>query len=783
MAKPARRRKPSLLAAALIAAAIGLAAFLLFRPRTPDFARLRGGRDYSVILVTLDTLRADKIGCYGNAQSRTPTLDAFAARGVRFADCISQTPLTLPSHTTIMTGTLPPFHGVRDNGGFVVPDELQTMAESFQARGYETAAFVAAYVVDSKWGLNQGFDTYFDKFDLSRFERVSLGEVQRPANEVLDEALAWLEAKKDGKFFAWIHLYDPHTPYEPPEPFKSEYAQNPYLGEIAYTDSQLARLAEFVGRPGLRDRVFVVLAGDHGESLGEHRESTHGFFLYQGALHVPLIIVTPFKPIQGIVRAETVGLVDLMPTVCEMTGLPVPAAVQGRSLVPAFFRPGAAAADRLAYAETYYPRYHYGWSELRSVQDGRFKLILAPVPELYDLEADPREQKNLVYLEKKVYEDLSARAGTLLEEAGRNALEVDLKKVDEETREKLAALGYIGSFTDSSKLQGRKLADPKDKILIFNQLSQAREDGLAGDAEAAIATIRAIIAEDPTIGDAHFGLGNVLYKARRFPEALEAFTKALDLKPDDSFAAINVANCYQAMGRYDEAETFVLDYIRRGFEDSQLYFLLGNIKVHHGQPAKAIPYLEKCLEVNPRSASAHNALGAVYLTLDGPGDLERADRAFAAAAAINPTLTSLRYNTAQVREKQGRLEEAVDLYLREIQDTPKSYKALYNLSRVYRQMGREDDELQTLRRTIAAEPEFPLAYFHTARILLRRGESYEEAIALAQKGIALRPAPAELPLGYFLLADLYNRIGDNARSEDNARKGQAAAAAVPASRR
>ncbi|RPI98836.1 MAG: tetratricopeptide repeat protein, partial [Candidatus Aminicenantes bacterium] len=602
-------------------------------------------------------------------------------------------------------------------------------------------------------------------------------EVQRPANEVIDEALGWIDAKKDGKFFAWIHLYDPHTPYEPPEPFRSEYPRNPYLGEIAYTDSQLARLSEYIGRQAFRDRLFIVLAADHGESLGEHQESTHGFFIYQGALHVPLIIVTPFERLRGVVAPATVGLVDVMPTVCEMAGVPMPPGIQGRSLVPVFFEPGAA-ADRLAYSETFYPRYHFGWSDLRSVQDGRFKLILAPVPELYDLGQDPEEEKNLVYLEKKVFEDLSARAEALMEEAGRNALEVDLEKVDEETREKLAALGYVGSFMDSSKLRGQKLANPKDKIGVFNELSRARESGLAGEPEEAIRTIQAIIDGDPTIGDAHFALGNVLYKARRFVEASEAYKSALELKPDDSFAVINVANCYQALGRHDEAETFVLDYIARGFEDSQLYFLLGNIKVHGGQPDKAITYFEKCLEKNPRSASSHNALGAVYLNRDADGDQARAEEHLAAAASINPTLMSLRYNRAQLREKQGRLAEAADLYVQEIQDAPKSHKALFNLSRVYRQTGRVDEELETLRRTMAAEPEFPLAYLHAARILLQRGGNYEEAVALAKKGIELRPAPAELPLGYFLLADLYNRLGDNARSEENARKGQAAAAAA-----
>ena len=774
----AKKKYPLLAGAALVAVG-GLAAFLLLRPRVPNFGRLRGDKDYNVILITVDTLRADKVGSYGNTNVATPTMDAFAARGIRYERAISQTPLTLPAHTTIMTGTLPVFHGVRDNGGFVVPSELVTMAEAFKTKGYDTAAFVAAYVLDSKWGLNQGFDTYFDKFDLSRFEKISLGEVQRPANEVIDEALGWIEKKKDGKFFAWIHLYDPHTPYAPPEPFKSEYPGSPYLGEIAYTDTQLARLWDFLDRNGLRDNLFLVFASDHGESLGEHAERTHGFFVYQAALHVPLIFVTPFPRLQGVTSAETVGLIDVMPTVCEMAGVPVPAEVQGRSLVPSFFAPGVA-ADRLAYSETFYPRYHYGWSDLRSVQDGRFKLILAPVPELYDLDRDPGEEKNLVYLEKKVFEDLSARAGVLMEEAGRNAHEVDLQKVDEETREKLAALGYVGSFMDSSKLQGRKLANPKDKIGVFNALSKARETGMDGNFDEAVRTIEAIIKEDPTIADAHFSLGNIFTKARRFKEAVESFKMSLEIKPDDSFAVINIANAYQAMGQYDEAEKYVLDHMAKGFGDSQLFFLLGNLMVHQNETDKAVSYFEKCLDGNPRSASAHNGLAAIYLNRESGGDLPRAEEHLSAASAINATLLSLRYNMAQLREKQNRLAEAADLYLQEIADSPKSFKAIFNLSRVYRLMGREDEEFDALQKTIETEPEFPIAYFYLARIELRRGRDFEQAIVLVKKGIELKPAPADLPLGYFLLADLYNRTGDIARSEEYARKGQAALATAAA---
>ncbi len=770
----AKKRAPIVAGALLVLAAAAAVDVLVIGPRRKDFGRLRGQKDYNVILITVDTLRADKVGCYGNPRVKTPTMDAFATRGIRYERCISQTPLTLPSHTTIMSGTLPVFHGVRDNGGFVVPSELFTLAKAFKQKGYDTAAFVAAYVLDSRWGLNQGFDTYFDKFDLSRFERIALGEIQRPANEVIDEALGWLEQKKNGKFFAWIHLYDPHTPYAPPEPFRSEYPQNPYYGEIAFADSQLGRLWDYLDRNGLRDRLFLVFASDHGESLGEHQENTHGFFIYQASLHVPLIIVTPFRELQGVTSAQTVLLADIMPTVLEMTGIPVPAQVQGTSLVPSFFRPGAA-GDRLAYSESFYPRYHFGWSDLRSVQDRRYKLILAPVPELYDLERDPGETENLVYRENRVFKDLSARARAFMDEAGRNALEGDIRKIDEETREKLSALGYIGSFTDSAKLEGKVLADPKDKILVFNQLAKARESGLGGAPEEGIQTIQSIIAQDPGISDAYFALGNIYYKTRRFQEALEAFQKSLDLKPDDSFAVINIANSLQGLGQSEQAERFVLDYLAKGLEDPQLYFLLGNIRVRRGDPDGAVAYFEKCLAANPQSASAHNAIAAIRLNNDR---LDEAEAHLKAASALNPRLTSLRYNMAQLFEKRNRYPEAVDFYLQEIQDSPKSFRALFNLSRVYRLMGREEEEAGALRKTIEANPDFPLAYFQLARIELKRGRDLEEAIALTKKGIDLKPGPAELPLGYFLLADLYNRAGNNALSEEYARKGQAAAAAV-----
>jgi arylsulfatase A-like enzyme/Flp pilus assembly protein TadD len=768
------KNRPLLIVAAVVVSA---AAVLFLLPRKDRFDRLRGTKDYNVILITMDTTRADRLGCYGFPYVETPTIDLFARRGVRFERCISTTPLTLPAHTSIMTGTVPPFHGVRDNGGFIVPSGIETLAKVFKAQGYATSAFVAAYVLDSKWGLNIGFDTYYDKFDLSRYETVSLGEVQRPANEVIDQVLPWLEQNKAGKFFTWIHLYDPHTPYQPPPPYDQLYPDHPYLGEIAFTDSQIARLWAFLEANGLTENLFLVLTGDHGESLGEHGEGAHGFFVYQAALHVPLVFVTPFPKLQGVVAPGVVSLVDIMPTLCEMTGAPLPPQVQGKSLVPAFFDPRRTPAE-YAYSETYYPRYHYGWSELRAVQDGRYKLILAPVPELFDIVRDPGEEKNLVYLEKEAYQEMRVAAEGFIARTSQNAYELDVSKVDEETREKLAALGYIGSFSDPSRLKGLKLADPKDKIGVFNDLSHAREMGLEGKADDAIRMLQGIIADDPKIGDAHFALGNLYLRKRKYMDAIAAFEKVLELKPDDSFAVMNVAGAYQSMGRFDDAERFVLEYLKTGFRDSQLLYILGNMNYRQKNYDRAIGYFEQCLTENPRSASSHNGLAAIYIMRD---DLARAEEHLKEALALNPRLQSLRYNMAQLLEKRSRFEEAAGYYLQEIQDSPKSYKALFNLSRVYRTLGRAEDELRTLQRITEVEPRFPLTYFYLARFYLNHGERYQEAVDLVLKGLELKPEVSELPLGYFLLADLYNRLGDGARSEEYAAKGRAAAAAAAAS--
>jgi arylsulfatase A-like enzyme/Flp pilus assembly protein TadD len=742
--------------------------YFLFFPKSP-LSRLKGAENFNYIIISVDTLRADRIGCYGFSEVKTPTMDMFASRGVKFEKCFAQTPLTLPSHTSLLTGTYPTFHGVRDNGGFLVPQEMNTLTELMQQNGYQTSAFVASYVLDSKWGLDQGFDYYFDNFDLSKYKTISLGNVQRPGDEVLDEVIPWLEEHKQQKFFTWIHLYDPHTPYEPPSPYSEMYPDRPYIGEIAYTDSQIARLWDYLEENGLVNNTILVFTSDHGESLGEHRERGHGFFIYQAGIHVPLIFVTPFEHLQGLSRSSVVSLVDIMPTLLEMSGVSVPVQVQGKSLLPLFF--SESKNEYFSYSETYYPRFHYGWSELKSYQNEKFKLIVAPKLELYDLARDPRELNNIVDSQPEEARRLMNLINEFVDETGKNAYELDYSHMDEESRQKLAALGYIGTFAASSSLKGRRLGDPKEKIVIFNRLSEARELGLKGEFERASGMIMGIIEEDPEVIDAYSALG-ILYKREgQFEEAIDAFQKVLELKPDDHNAVINISNSYVQMGKLDEAEGFILDRLELLQMDSQVYFSLGYIKNLKKEYDEAKKYFDKCIELNPSSASAYNALGGIYIIQN---DLDRAESYLKKAEGLNTKLKNLHYNFAQLLEARGDLSGALSEYLKELENIPHNFRASYNLSRLFRVSGDTAKELEFLEKTIEKNPKFPLSYFYKARIYLNRGEKYEEAIAMVKKGIELEPEKEHLPLGYFLLSDLYNRIGDYIKSGEYLRMGEEA---------
>ena len=407
------------------AAAMGIAVLL-----GGGCSGLSGGPDpvrpLNVVVVTLDTLSARHLSQYGNDRIETPAFGRVAAEGVLFEQATATVPLTLPSHTSMFTGTYPMFHGVRDNGGYYVPEDSETLAEVLRDAGYRTGGFVAAFVVDSRWGLDQGFDRYYDDFNFREFERISLDSVQRPGDEVMDAALAWMDEVKEERFFSWIHLYDPHWPYEAPEPWASRvsgYSDAPYDAEVLFTDSLVGRFLDWLDESALADDTLLVLIGDHGESLGRHREGAHGFFIYDASMQVPFLLRAPYRQIgRGLRIPAQVRGIDLMPTVLDLVGLPVPGDVQGASLVP--LADGSESDLGLwAYSESLYPRNHYGWSPLRSLRNGLLHFISAPRPELFEVLDDPGEATNLAPDRPGQVRQLQARLDQLVAELGNEGAE------------------------------------------------------------------------------------------------------------------------------------------------------------------------------------------------------------------------------------------------------------------------------------------------------------------------------------------------------------------------
>ena len=396
------RRAPWLAAAAVVVlAALGM----LLARRSGMRPAWLGGGPRNLLVVTLDTLRADHVGSYGYAAARTPRFDGLAARGLRFARAATVVPLTLPAHSSLFTGTFPARHGVLDNGGYYLGEEHETLAEVLKPRGFRTGGFISAFVLDSRWGIEQGFERYFDDFDLSRFEKqAGMDAIQRPGHETVDEALRWLAAERERPFFLWVHLYDAHTPYAAPREYAAQFPRSlagAYDAEIAYADAQLGRLLDALEADGRLGRTVVAVLGDHGELLGEHGELTHGFFVYDSAVRIPLVVAAP--GLAPRVVKDQVRIVDVMPTLLELLGLRAPPAVQGTSLLP------LARGERLnlmALSESWFPRFHYGWSELQAIQDERFKLIRAPRRELYDLERDPLETADLAAFDPRRVETL-----------------------------------------------------------------------------------------------------------------------------------------------------------------------------------------------------------------------------------------------------------------------------------------------------------------------------------------------------------------------------------------
>jgi arylsulfatase A-like enzyme/Tfp pilus assembly protein PilF len=729
----------------------------------------------NLVVITLDTTRADRIGAYGHPNAGTPNFDALAQDGVLFDHASTSAPITLPAHASIFTGRFPPQHGVRDNGGYFLNEKEHTLAETLKARGYATAGFIAAYVLDSKWGIDQGFDTFVDDFDLSKFKVFSMGNIQRPGNEVVDRALPWMEERRASPFFAWLHLYDAHTPYAPPEPFKSRYAGNPYQGEIAFADAQIGRVVQFLRDRDLYDRTVIVVIGDHGESLNDHGEEGHGFFVYESVINVPFVVRSPYSAMRGRRVGESVRSVDVMPTVLELLGARAPAgaAIDGQSITP--LMTGARADMGLeAYAEAVYPLHHFGWSDLRALRQGRFKVIAAPRPELYDLQEDPGERTN-VYDSRKALAD--RMIGRLQEMEAHFKTSAQPKsnaaEIDPEAKARLAALGYVGSFVATVGDDGSRagLADPKDKVHLFNKISAARDLGRdVEDLPAAMAMIREVVEEDPKVIDAWFTLGNMSSRQGKHEEAIGYFKRALALKADDEEAVINMAHAYRKLGRDDDALVGYRRFLELDPKSAQVRYEIAQILIDRGQYADAAAELRQALEVEPKMAAARNALAVVALN---EGHLDVAEAEIRQAIEMKPDVRLAHFNLALLAERRNDPAAAQAEYTKELELHPNNFKAAFNLGRLYEAQGRAAEQEAAFRKAIEINPEFGEGYFYLAKLLLDQGRRFDEAVTLAKKGLDVAPRSPYAPLGHYVLADLYSRLGRPADAAAEASRGRA----------
>jgi arylsulfatase A-like enzyme/Tfp pilus assembly protein PilF len=548
-------------------------------------AREPGARARVVLLISIDTLRADHLRLYGGAVA-APHIEALAGDGVTYRAAFAHSPQTLPSHASLLTGLLPFEHGARDNVGFTLNREVTTLAERVKRAGYATGAAVSSYIMRKQTGIDRGFDEYDATFDIAAGPEVTIGQVQRPGAETVKRANDWLTKHERQPLFFFLHLYEPHTPYAPPSPYREQYS-HPYDGEIAYSDSLVGSTIELLKSRGLYERALIVLTSDHGEGLGDHDEQEHGIFLYQGVAHVPLIVKWPDRARAGTRVAAAVQLIDVGPTIAAFTGAQPDAAWRGASLFDDPDRPGARA--RSVYSESMYPRYHFGWSELYALTDGRFRYIQAPRDELYDLERDAAEANNLAADRRQTREAMRAALAPFIQPAPATKPQA----VAAEDLEKFQALGYIGMTVQPAAATSQLLPDPKDKIAIFKTYREAIQLARDGHLDEAITSYKRILADNPQMLDVWERLATVLQRSDRGDEAMLVMRRIISLAPDNAAAHLRLGRALARRRRFEEAAAEARAAIDK--DPGQANELLARIAYERGSPDAAASFAEAAI--------------------------------------------------------------------------------------------------------------------------------------------------------------------------------------------
>ncbi len=670
----------------------------------------RASRRPPVVLISIDTLRADHLPAYGYDKVSTPAIDSLRRDSILYSEAYSHVPLTLPSHVTLLTGLLPPKNGVRDNLGYVLSPAHPTLATLLKKNGYATGAAVSAVVLMSATGISQGFDE-FDDHMMTGSTSLSIGEIQRPGYDSEKIAEAWIARHQDSPFFYFLHLYEPHTPYEPPEPFKSRYAASPYDGEIATSDDIVGRLVGFLRAKGLYDRSLIVLVSDHGEGLGEHGEDEHGILLYRETLHVPLLVKLPSGRRAGERIETTVALVDVAPTVLAQAGADAPPGLSGRSLL-------SEGPVRRIYSETFYPRYHFGWSDLASLTDREFQYIHGARDELFDFVKDPSELANLAPGLPPAFRSMRN------ELAAMDRPEQAPGAADAEQVQKLAALGYIGA--GRAPAASGPLPDPRDHVGEIRDLKTAMRLYAQRKYEEAIAAFRDLLRRHPQMSDGWGALASAFHKIGRNPEALEALRRQDALQPGDPNILASFATEYLEMG----------------------------------DPAQAKLYAERSIAVHG-PAEAHQVLATVYLTQK---DYAAAEREALLAKGGYRSRRMPDVILAQVRKARGDLPGALEILdsvqaeRRNAGQGPISDVSAYR-GDILARMGRNSEAEAAFHDEMQYFPNNPKAWTGLAILYASEGRG-PEAHATLEKMVESSPNPRSFEAA----AQAFQVLGDTAEA-------------------
>jgi len=695
-------------------------------------------RPRNVLLITVDTLRADHLGAYGRVQARTPVLDALAAEGVRFEEVSSVAPVTMPAHASIMTGLLPPAHGVRDNGAYALPAAAQTLAERFRDAGYDTAAFVSAVVLGRRYGLDQGFDVYDDAL-WDQPDPATFMIRERPARQTLDRALDWLDRRldtaSDRPFFVWVHLFDPHQPYRAPEAFAAG-AASPYDAEIAYADHELGRLLEELRQTGRLEDTLVVATADHGESLGEHEEQTHAIFVYRSTIRVPLILRHPASLGRGKVVAEPVSVIDIAPSILAATGLPSLPAAQGIDLLP-LVRGGKGPADRVRYSESLVAQLGFGMAPLFAVRSATHTWIRAPRPELYDLRVDPGELRNLAGEAPPEASDLDVALQLVLDDSAGRALVAVENPMSRETMEMLQSLGYLQGERERAAVDGM---DPKDGIRIYNLLEDARHAAQDEDWPRAEALARAILEQIPGHFSARGVLAMVHFRTRRLDEAEAEYRRMIadDPRQFRLYGMLALIDLYR--GDLDAAERSLHAALAVSPGYVEAIGQLGMVAMLRGDPDAAQDWYRKALAIDPGFPSTYRRLGDLHYQR---GEHAAALAQYREALARNPADLRSLVQAGNSARRTGDLAAARGYFERAIAVAPGDWIAAYNLACLDAVGGDHDAALRRIDQALQAGfTRVSLLQADPDLEALRRDERFAKRLLALQRSLESAGDPA-----------------------------------------